>query len=305
MTSAVPVLWMPIFAVTSDDRRRLLESLEAIGREDSAVLTRRDLTTGELLYSGTSVEHLTQAFRKIFDEMGIASWTGKPRVRCLETIRRAAEAEGKYIRQTGGSGNYGHVKLRLEPAERGTGLAFVSEIRGGVVPEIFVAPVEEGIRETARGGILAGHEMTDLRVTLFDGSYHEADSNPVAFGIAASLAFKEAARQAKPVVLEPMMMTVFTVAESKLGAQVTELNDIRGRIEEISIVSGVAIVRATVPLGAMLEYDGPAAHIMQFSGYEPMHRPPEGDNAGANMLRPRWPDGGFDAASADPGADWT
>lgn len=306
MPSATPILWMPIFAVTSEDRRRLPEALAEIGREDGAVLARRDPQSEELLFSGTSREHLNQTFRRIFDEMQIASWTGKPRVRYLETIRRTVEAEGRYIRQTGGNGNYGHVKLRLEPNETGKGIEFASEIQGGVVPDQYLAPIEEGIREAARSGILAGHEMTDIRVTLYDGSFHEVDSNAMAFQIAGSIAFGEAARRANPLVLEPMMSTIFTVAESRLNAQVAEISALGGRIDQTSIVRSMAIIGATVPLRTMLDYDGPAAHLMPFSGYEPTRWPPDSDGGSVNVGQPQSPGPRrTDASSADPGVDWT
>ena len=296
---------MPIFAVTSADRRLLPEALAAIGRGDPAVLTRSDPITEELLYSGTSLDHLSQTFRRIFDEMQIPSWTGKPRVRCIETIRRTAESEGKHIRQTGGSGNYAHVVLRLDPATFGSGIVFASTVDPAVIPAEYLAPIEQGIREAACGGILAAHELTDFRATLYDGSYHEADSNPMAFSIAAALAFKEAARKANPVVLEPMMATVFTVSERELGAQIAAISDIRGRIEEMSSAGGVAIIRATVPLRAMLRCDGPAARSMQFSAYEPMPWPPEADVAGAPARLPHSPAPKSGSAAADPEIDWT
>lgn len=138
-----------------------------------------------------------------------------PEVRYLETIRKSAEAEGKYIRQTGGHGNYAHVKLRLEPNERGKGIEFLNDINGGVIPQQFIQPIETGIREAAQGGILAGYAVVDFKATLYDGSYREVDSNPIAFQIAASLAFKEAARKGSPVILEPIMNVLFTVPEAE------------------------------------------------------------------------------------------
>jgi elongation factor G len=307
MPSAIPILWMPIFAVTSEDRRRLPEALAAIGRDDPAVLVRGLPESEELLYGGTSVDHLTQTFRRIFHEMQIPSWTGQLRVRYVETIGASAEAEGKYIRQTGGSGNYGHVKLRIEPGPSDSGIAFSSAVEAAiVVPSEYLAPIEEGIREAARGGVLAGYEMTGFRATLFDGSWHEADSNPMAFRIAASLALKEAARKATPVVLEPMMSTVFTVPESKLGAQVAEVSALGGRIEQISSARGIAVVGAVIPLRTLLERGDSEARLTVFSSYERINWPPGNGDAYANMRQPH-PLGprNDSATAADPDFDWT
>jgi elongation factor G len=306
MPSAIPILWMPIFAVTSEDRRRLPEALAAIGRDDPAVLVRRLPESEELLYSGTSVDHLTQTFRRIFHEMQIPSWTGQLRVRYVETIGASAEAEGKYIRQTGGSGNYGHVKLRLDPSERGAGLEFRSEIQGGVVPAEFIQPIEEGVREAAAAGILRGHEMTDLRATLFDGSYHEIDSNPMAFRIASSLAFREAARNAHPIVLEPVMTVVFTVPESKLGAMMAEISAHRGRVTSANSVRGVSLVEATVPLADMLRNPDPAPTMMAFQGFEPVTLGrDDADPAGSAVPNPWDPEPQTGSSAVDPGFDWT
>jgi elongation factor G len=306
MPSTTPILWMPIFAVTSEDRRRLPEALAEIGRDDPAVLVRRDPESEELLYSGTSVDHLVQTFRRIFDEMQIPSWTGQPRVRYIETIRASADADGKYIRQTGGSGNYGHVKLRVDPSERGAGLEFRSEIQSGVVPAEFIPSIEEGIREAAAGGILRAHEMTDLRATVFDGSYHEIDSNPMAFRIAASIAFKEAARKASPIALEPVMTVVFTVAESKLAALMADISAHGGRVSSTNSIRGVSIVEAMVPLAEMLRTPDPAPTMMAFQGFEPVTpRRDDADSAGSAVRNPWEPNPQAGSAAADPEPDWT
>jgi elongation factor G len=306
MSATPPILWMPIFAVTAADRRLLPEALAAIGRGDPAVLNRRDPATDELLYSGTSVDHLNQTFRRIFDEMQIPSWTGQPRVRFTEAITRTSEGEGKYIRQTGGSGNYGHVKLQLDPASPGSGIIFASTVDAAVIPAEYLAPIEEGFREAAQGGILAGHEMTDLRVTLFDGSFHEADSNPMAFRIAALLAFQDAARRANPVMLEPIMNAVFTVPEATLGATLAEISARRGRIANTSSVRGVAILQALVPMSEMLRGMDPAPKVMQFEGFEPVQPGrDDADPAGSAVRDPWGPKPLTGSAAADPDADWT
>jgi elongation factor G len=321
MPSATPILWMPIFAMLAEDRRRLPEALAAIGRDDSGVLVRRDPQTEELVYSGTSLDHLQQTFRRIFDEMQIASWTGKPRVRYLETIRQAADGEGKYIRQTGGAGNYGHVKLCVEPLgaphAAGSPLEFVNAIRGDVVPEPYIAPIEAGIREAARGGVLAGHEVTGLRVTLDDGSWHEVDSNPMAFQIAASLAFREAARRASPIVLEPVMSVVFTVAEQHIGTILAAVSERRGRVRKVDCAEKrPASIHAIVPLaellsfpeslaaGALLPRDpGASSYRMLFSHYAQAPLRDRGDEeTGVPAPRPGGPAPRSSGATAD--LDW-
>jgi elongation factor G len=193
-----------------------------------------------------------------------------------ETIRKAAEAEGKYIRQTGGRGQYGHVKLAVEPLEPGKGFEFVNKIYGGSIPREYIAPVEAGIKEAMEGGVLAGFEMVDLRATLLDGSYHEVDSSELAFKIAASMGFKEAARRGQPVLLEPVMSVEVVVPEEYMGDVIGDLNSRRGRIESLEARSGSQIIRAMVPLAEMFGYatnmrsrtQGRATYTMHFARYE-------------------------------------
>jgi elongation factor G len=306
MPSTPPILWVPVFTAGAEDRSQLLEALAVISGDDPGVLVRTVPQSEATLYSGTSFEHVQDTFKKITDEYRVPAWKGQPQVRYLETIRGAAEGEGKYIRQTGGGGNYGHVKLRVEPVPSDSGIAFSSAVEGAIVPSEYLAPIEEGIREAARGGVLAGYEMTGFRATLFDGSWHEADSNPMAFRIAASLALKEAARKANPVVLEPMMSTVFTVPESKLGAQVAEVSALGGRIEQISSARGIAVVGAVIPLRTLLERGDSEARLTVFSSYERINWPPGNGDAYANMRQPH-PLGprNDSATAADPDFDWT
>lgn len=227
-----------------------------------------------------------------------------PTIRYLETISRTAEAEGKYIRQTGGQGNYGHVKLRLEPNQRGKGIEFLNEVKGDVIPQQFIQHIEAGIREAAQGGILAGCEVVDFKATLCDGSSHEMDSNDMAFQIAASLAFKEAAKKATPMILEPVMSVVFTALESQGSTLFTEISARNGRIEDVKIRDALT-VRAQVPLQQMLSWSGPGSYVMQFSGYEPVPRDDPADEAGVAARRPRGPAPKSDSAAANPDLDWT
>ena len=304
MAEVRPILSISVDPIDPLDRLHLHAVLDALVAADPSLRFSVNSATGATLISGSDLDHLRQIIHRIEHERLIPVDAAAPQVVCLETIQAAAAGEGKYIRQTGGSGNYGHVKLRLQPNTPGWGLQFASSIVGDVVPAEYIAPIEEGVREAARGGILRGHEMTDIRVTLFDGSYHEIDSNPMAFRIAASLAFQNAARMAKPVVMEPMMTTVFTVRESQLATQIAEISAFGGRVEESSLARGVAVVRATVPLRTMLNYNGAAARMMQFTGFEPVDPGrDEADSAGSAVRIPRNPKPQAGSAAALPDVD--
>src|SRR5262249_11048400 len=192
------------------------------------------------------------------------------------TIRKQSQAEGKYIRQTGGSGQYGHVKIRIEPNEPGKGYEFLNEVVGGTVPKEYVKPVDQGIKEAMEGGILAGYEMVDVKAILYDGSYHEVDSSEMAFKIAGSMAFKEAARKASPVLLEPVMSVEVVVPEDFAGAIMGDLSARRGRIEGMEHRAGSQVIKAIVPLAEMFGYathmrsstQGRATYSMHFARYE-------------------------------------
>jgi elongation factor G len=209
-------------------------------------------------------------------EFGVAANIGKPQVAYRETIRQRAEAEGKFVRQTGGRGQYGHVKIVLEPAEAGAGFEFVSEIVGGAIPREYISPVEAGVREALTTGVLAGYEMVDVKVTLVDGSYHEVDSSEIAFKIAGSMALKEATRKAKPALLEPMMRVEVVVPEEYMGSVTGDLHSRRGRVEATENRLGSTIIQCKVPLSEMFGYStdlrsmtqGRATYSMHFSHYE-------------------------------------
>jgi elongation factor G len=193
-----------------------------------------------------------------------------------ETIRKKADAEGKYIRQTGGSGHYGHCKLRVEPNEPGAGYEFISEIKSGSVPKEFIKPIDQGVQGAIELGILAGYPIVDVKVSLYDGSYHEVDSDEMAFKIAGSMAFKEAARKASPVLLEPVMAVEVTVPEEHMGTIIGDINSRRGRIEHVDRIGGSQVIKAIVPLKEMFGYvneirsstQGRASYSMQFARYE-------------------------------------
>ncbi len=200
---------------------------------------------------------------------------GTPQVAYRETIRKPSDAEGKYIRQTGGSGNYGHCKIKVEP-NPGLGYEFSNDIKGGTIPKEYIKPIDMGIREALEGGVLAGFPMVDIKVSLYDGSYHDVDSNEMAFKIAGSLAIKEAARKANPVLLEPVMAVSVVVPEEFMGTIIGDLNSRRGRIENVEHSGGSQVVKASVPLKEMFNYathmrsstQGRATYTMHFSRYE-------------------------------------
>src|SRR5512142_379465 len=213
-------------------------------------------------------------------EYKVEANVGKPQVAYRETIRRHAEAEGKYIRQTGGRGQYGHAKIYLDPQPPGTGYEFVNEIVGGSVPKEFIKPIDQGIQEALEGGVLAGYPMVDIKATLFDGSYHDVDSSEMAFKVAGSMAFKEAAKKATPVLLEPVMSVEVVVPEDFMSAIIGDLNSRRGRIQGMEHRAGSQVIRATVPLSEMFGYatnmrsntQGRATFSMHFARYEEVPR---------------------------------
>ena len=244
----------------------------------------------------------------IRDGYRIAVEIGEPSVIYLETIRRHSVAEGKYIRQTGGLGNYGHVKIQMEPTEEGKGIEFTNRVQDGQIPTRYIPSIESGIREALQGGVLAGYKIVDTKVTLFDGSYHSEDSNEMAFRIAASMAFKDAARKANPVILEPVMAVEVLVPAKYVDAVIDDLSRRRGRIESIDAETLAQTIRAKAPLAEMLYYsaqldaltDGWGQGTMEFVRYEVASRPDQadGDEAGVTAKRPSGPKPPRDAATA-------
>jgi elongation factor G len=270
------VISVAIEPKTKADQEKMGVALSRLADEDPTFKVRTDTESGQTIISGMGELHLEILVDRMKREHKVEANVGEPRVAFRETIRKTAEAEGKYIRQTGGSGNYGHVKIRLEPGEPGSGFEFVDSIKGGVVPKEYIKPTEQGIREALTGGILAGYEMVDFKAVLYDGSYHDVDSNEMAFKIAGSMAFKEAARKASPVLLEPMMAVEVTVPEEHMGTIIGDINSRRGRIEGMEHVGGSQVVKAMVPLKEMFGYvndirsstQGRASYSMQFARYE-------------------------------------
>jgi elongation factor G len=271
-----PVIAVAVEPKTKTDQEKMGLALSKLAQEDPTFKVHTDPDSGQTIISGMGELHLEIIVDRMMREYKVEANVGKPQVAYRETIRKASEAEGKYIRQTGGSGNYGHAKIRLEPNEAGKGYEFVNDTKGGSIPKEFIKPIDQGIREAMQGGILAGYEMVDVKATLYDGSYHDVDSNEMAFKIAGSIAFKEAARKASPVLLEPVMAVEVVVPEEYMGTIIGDLNSRRGRIEGMEHRAGSQVIKSHVPLSEMFGYatqmrsqtQGRATYSMHFARYE-------------------------------------
>jgi len=234
------------------------------------------MSPAQTIISGMGELHLEIITDRLVREFGVGVSVGKPQVAYKETIRQSAKAEGKYIKQTGGRGQYGHVKLEVSPLTPGSGFEFLNEIVGGSIPREFIKPVEEGIKEAMQTGPLAGYEVRDVRVVLYDGSYHDVDSSEMAFKIAGSIGFKEALSRARPVLLEPIMSVEVVVPEQYMGDVIGDLNSRRGKIERMEPRAGTQVITAKVPLAEMFGYatdlrsktQGRANYSMHFAHYE-------------------------------------
>ena len=270
------VISVAIEPKTKADQEKMALALARLADEDPTFKVRTDEDSGQTIISGMGELHLEILVDRMRREHKVEANVGEPKVAFRETIRKKAEAEGKYIRQTGGSGNYGHCWLRVEPNEPGKGYEFVNDIKGGVVPKEYIKPIDQGIQGALELGILAGFPIVDVKVTLFDGSYHDVDSNEMAFKFAGSIAFKEAARKASPVLLEPVMAVEVTVPEEHMGTIIGDINSRRGRIEGMEHQAGSQVIKAIVPLKEMFGYvndirsstQGRASYTMQFARYE-------------------------------------
>ncbi len=273
-----PVISVRIEPKTKADQEKLSLSLQRLAQEDPTFRTGFDLETGETIISGMGELHLEIIVDRLKREFGVEANVGKPQVAYKETILKEATAEGKYIRQTGGRGQYGHVWLRVKPLERGEGLKFVDEIKGGIIPKEFIPAVEKGVKEAANKGILAGYPVVDVEVTLYDGSFHEVDSSELAFKIAASAAFQEACKKAKPILLEPIMKVEVVAPEEFMGDVIGDLSSKRGKILETSERSNMKVIDALVPLAEMFGYatklrsitQGRGSFTMEFDHYAPV-----------------------------------
>ena len=276
ITFAVPVISVAVEPKTKADQEKMGMALAKLAQEDPTFKVHTDPDSGQTIISGMGELHLEIIVDRMMREYKVDANVGKPQVAYRETIRKNSQAEGKYIRQTGGRGQYGHAKIRLEPQEPGKGYEFVNEIVGGSIPKEFIKPIDQGIREAMEGGVLAGYEMVDVKAILYDGSYHDVDSNEMAFKIAGSMAFKEAARRASPVLLEPVMAVEVVTPEDYAGVIMGDLSSRRGRIEGMEHRAGSQVIKAIVPLAEMFGYathmrsstQGRAEYSMHFARYE-------------------------------------
>jgi elongation factor G len=270
------VISVAIEPKTKADQEKMGIALARLADEDPTFKVRTDEDSGQTIISGMGELHLEILVDRMRREHKVEANVGEPKVAFRETIRKKAEAEGKYIRQTGGSGNYGHCWLRIEPNEPGKGYEFINDVKGGAVPKEYIKPIDQGVQGALELGILAGFPIVDVKVTLFDGSYHDVDSNEMAFKFAGSIAFKEAARKASPVLLEPVMAVEVTVPEEHMGTIIGDINSRRGRIEGMEHLAGSQVIKAIVPLKEMFGYvndirsstQGRASYSMQFARYE-------------------------------------
>ena len=272
-----PVISQAVEPKTKSDQEKLGVALGKLAQEDPSFRVRTDEESGQTIISGMGELHLEIIIDRLKREFSVDANVGKPQVAYRETLNGTVEQEHKYSKQTGGRGQYGHVYLRIEPQERGAGFEFVDQIKGGVVPREYIPAVEKGVVEAMESGIVAGYPVIDLKVTLYDGSYHEVDSSEHAFRAAAIQAFREASAKAKPVLLEPIMRVEVVTPEEYMGGVTGDLNSRRGMISEMEDVPAGKIVRAEVPLSEMFGYatslrsasQGRATYSMEFSQYLP------------------------------------
>ena len=282
MTFPEPVVAVAIEPKTKADSDKLGVSLHKMSQEDPTFRVRIDEETGQTLIAGMGELHLEILVDRLAREFHVAANVSRPQVAYKESIRRVMAGEGKFVRQSGGRGQYGHVKLRLEPLKRGEGFVFENAIIGGVIPREFIPAAQTGVVEAMQQGIVAGYPVVDIKVTLYDGSYHEVDSSELAFKIAASMAFKEAAKKADPTILEPVMSVEVVVPDEYMGDVIGDLNARRGRIRGMEDRAGAKVVLAHVPLAEMFGYatdlrsrtQGRATFSMQFAFYDevPAHK---------------------------------
>lgn len=275
-----PVISVAIEPKTKADQDKLAVALGKLADEDPSFRVKTDSETGQTIISGMGELHLEIIVDRLLREFKVGANVGKPQVAYRETISKQVEAEGKFIRQSGGRGQYGHVKIKIEPLGKGTGFEFENKIVGGTVPKDYIPAVQKGIEEALAGGVIAGYEVIDVKVSLFDGSYHEVDSSEMAFKVAGSMAIKDGVKKAGPIILEPMMKVEIEVPDEYLGDVIGDLSGRRGRIEGMEAIEGTNIqkVNASVPLAEMFGYatdirsktQGRGTFSMEFSKYEPV-----------------------------------
>ena len=272
-----PVIQLAIEPKTKADQEKLGQGLAKLIAEDPTFHVRTDDQTGQTIIAGMGELHLEIKVDRLKREFNVEASVGRPQVAYKETLTRPADGEGRYIRQTGGRGQYGHARIHLAPGEPGTSYVFENEIVGGAIPKEFIKPIDEGIREALTRGVLAGYPVDDLKVQLYDGSFHDVDSSELAFKIAGSLAFQDAAKRARPVLLEPMMRVEVVVPKEHMGDVMGDLSGRRGQIQSQEDRGVTQIIVARVPLSEMFGYatdlrsrtQGRATYSMHFDRYEP------------------------------------
>src|SRR5690554_6087025 len=275
-----PVISVAIEPKTKAGQEKMGVALQKLAEEDPTFKTYTDVETGQTIISGMGELHLDILVDRMLREFKVEANVGKPQVAYKETITKATKAEAKFARQSGGRGQYGHVLIEMEPQEPGAGYEFVNKIVGGAIPKEYIAPVDNGIREAMENGILAGYPVLDVKITLYDGSYHEVDSSEMAFKIAGSMAFKDGMKKANPVLLEPVFKIEVTVPEEYMGDVMGDINSRRGRIEGMEPRAGAQVIRGFVPLSEMFGYatdlrsktQGRGVYTMQFSHYRSEER---------------------------------
>lgn len=271
-----PVIAMAIEPKTKQDQEKMGFALQKLAQEDPSFRVRTDEETGQTIIAGMGELHLEIIVDRMLREFKVEANVGKPEVAFRETIRRKAEAESKYIKQTGGRGQYGHVVMTVEPSEPGKGLEFVNKIVGGAIPKEYIPAIEKGVRERMEMGVVAGYPLRDVKVTIIDGSYHDVDSNEMAFKIAASMGFSDACKKADPVLLEPIMKVEVLVPQEFMGDVIGNLNGRRGKVQGMKVRAGAQAIDAAVPLMEMFGYatdlrsrtQGRATYSMEFDRYE-------------------------------------
>ncbi len=271
-----PVISVAIEPKTKADQEKLSIALGKLAQEDPSFKVSYNEETGQTIISGMGELHLDIIVDRLLREFKVGANVGKPQVAYRETIRQKAKGEGRFVRQTGGRGQYGHAQIEIEPLETGINFQFVNKIVGGVIPKEYILAVEKGVKESLENGVLAGYPVVNIRVTLYDGSYHEVDSSEMAFKIAGSMAVKNASVKAKPVLLEPIMSIEVVTPEEYMGDVIGDLNSRRGRIQTMTQRANVRVIAALVPLSSMFGYatdlrsktQGRATYTMQFFSYE-------------------------------------
>ena len=275
-----PVIDVAIEPKDKDAQEKMGIALSKLSEEDPTFKIYTNAETGQVVIAGMGELHLEIIVSRLKDEFNVDCTVGKPQVAYKETIRKEVEIEGKFVRQSGGRGQYGHVWLKLQPLEPGEGFKFENKIVGGVIPKEYIKPVEEGIKEAALSGVLAGYPVIDFKATLFDGSFHDVDSSEMAFKIAGSMAFKDGAKKANPVILEPIMRVEITVPEEYVGDVIGDMNSRRGRMEGVEAQPGIQIIKGFIPLSEMFGYattlrsktQGRGTYAMEPSHYEEVPR---------------------------------